>query len=773
MISGGGEVNRNGRWLSLRPGQVVLAMGVLGIIIALLLSSVISVTAHDNELQGLFSEEGDGTAMTFAQRESFGVVLELDDWARGESTARDVQIARALLGQRLQVVTASGVTTFDLTDEPYRRSLTEIDEVIRSLDDANLADRVAQRIAVDDLVDGFESRTRELSAVFKQITRDRAAAAISARADVEQVQGWLSLLVVIMGIGLAGWLAVDLRVAYARASQRLALETHRLEAARRSLEFRRALEELSHRWSDAIASGVPTDTIVATAQSDLRDILPEADLESSLHDDGTVVLVSAGPTESGESSEQEADLVAALDRANEYLRLARARDHRERSFEIERQHDPLTGLPNRERLPHAVADAITAARRRRRGAVAVVALVDVDRFADFNTSFGHLEGDRLLVDVARRLRGESGDEHAALRLSADEFAIVGAFRDEPTAHREVTGLAERLRFAFEVGGESAAIAVTVGAVISRSLHDAPDALIQRAAAALASAQGTEPRIPVRFFAWEVDEHLMEVMLEESALRSALRSGEFVVHFQPIIALESGDLAACEALVRWNRPGIGVVPPAEFLTAVARAGLTVELGWQIIDQALASWGSLRMAARGKLDEVYVSINLDAVQLAVPTLADYIMNAAQRSGVPSRCVVLEVTEHALLVGDVALAQLHRLRAQGIRVALDDFGTGYSSLAQASSLPLDILKIDRSFLPSPTLDRQQLALIRDIMSIATTLDLAVTAEGIETEAVAHDLRELGVDYGQGWHWARAMPIDDLEGWLTDRGLQSVTAD
>lgn len=769
---------KNGQWFSLRPGQIVLAVGVLGVISSILVSSFLLLNAKDRELQGLFSEEGDGTAMTFVQRESFGVVLALDDWARGEAIARDVQIARALLGQRLQVVTASGATTFELTDEIYRASLESIDAVVREIDDRPLAERVALRVGRDGAVDEFVSGTRELSAVFQRITRARAAEAIEARAAVEQLQGGLSLLVVIMGVALAGWLAADLRIGYARASERLALESQRLDAARRSLELRRRLEELSHSWSDAVTSGLSTQTIAATALADLRTLMPEVNLETSLHLDGTVILVPVVPVDGvegvegvdgGETETQEADLVAALDRANENLRLAQARDGLESSFEIERQHDSLTGLPNRERLPDSVAAAVAAARRRRRGSVAAVALVDIDRFADFNTSFGHLEGDRLLVDVARRLRALSGDDHVVLRLSADEFAVVGAFRNEPTAQRELTAIAEQLRFAYAVGDESVVIAVTLGVVVSRSFDVAPDALIQRAAAALTAAQASEPRIPVHFFAWEVDEPLIEVMLEESALRSALRSGEFVVHFQPIIALESGDFAACEALVRWNRPATGIVPPAEFLPAVARAGLTAELGWQIIDQALAAWGALRIAARGAIDEAYLSINLDAAQLAIPTLADYIVTMAERSGVPPRCVVVEVTEHALLVGDVELGQLERLRGHGMRVALDDFGTGYSSLAQASSLPLDILKIDRSFLPTPTLDQQQLALIRDILSIATTLDLAVTAEGIETAAVAHDLRELGVDYGQGWHWARAMPIDDLEVWMGERRVSA----
>lgn len=766
-------MKENGRLLSLRLGQIALAVSVLSVITALLVTSFLSVSARDNELQGLFSEEADGTAMTFVQRESFGVILELDDWARNDSSARDVQIARALLGQRLQVVTASGATTFELTDELYRESLARMDEVVRAIDDRPVAERVALRVELDGVVDSFESRTRELSTIFQEITRARAAEAIERRAALEQVQGWLSLVVVIMGVGLAGWLAVDLRVAYARASQRLTLETRRLEAARRSLDFRHELQVLARSWSDALASGAPTEAIVATAGDDLARLLPGIALETTVKPDGTVQVARAevDAAVSDETGLEEADVLAAIDRANESLHLAQLRDLRERSFELERQHDPLTGLPNRERLPASVAEAIARARGRR-GAVAAVALIDIDRFADFNTSFGHLEGDRLLVEVARRLRAVSSDEHTVLRLSADEFAVVGAFRDEAAAQREFSAVVDELCFACAVGDESAAIAVTMGAVVARSVDDAPDALIQRAAAALASAQGAEPRIPVRFFAWDLDEHLMEVMLEESALRSALRSGEFVVHVQPIIALASGELAACEALVRWNRPGVGIVLPGEFLPAVARAGLTVDLGWQIIDQALALWGAQRAAAGGRLDEVYLSINLDAAQLAVPTLADYIMNAADRSGVPPRCIVLEVTEHALLIGDVAIGQLERMRAHGMRIALDDFGTGYSSLAQASSLPLDILKIDRSFLPTPTLDQQQLALIRDILSIATTLDLAVTAEGIETAAVAHDLRELGVDYGQGWHYARAMPIGELEGWLGDRGSRRVSA-
>lgn len=777
MSDSGGEVDQGrGRLLSLQWGQVVLAVGVLGVLGALLVSSIAAVGVHERELQGLYSEEGDGTAMTFVQRESFGVVLELDDWARGDAVARDVQIARALLGQRLQVMTASGSSTFELTDQPYRDALIAVDEVVRSLDDLPRDQRLTLRSEADEVVDSFEVRTRELSVVFQTITRKNATEAIEGRAVVEQLQSTLAIVVVIMGVALAGWLAADLRVAYRRASRRLAAETRRLDVARRSLEFRRELHTLSRSWSEAVASGLPTSDIVAVAHQDLRQLMPEVAIATVDLPEGGVKFVyephSADVEADTMMAVERADLFAAIDRANENLHLAVTRDLRERRYQIERQHDPLTGLANREQLPSRVDDAIRRVRRRGRSSVVAVTLIDIDRFADFNNSFGHLEGDRLLIAVARLLRDRCPVEHAVLRLSADEFAVVAVFPSEKMAREGIQALAQELTFPYVVGDQSVAISMTVGAILSHSRNETAAALIQRAAAALAAAQASESRIPVRFFEWELDEKLMEVMHEESALRSALRSGEFVMHFQPIIELGTGNLAACEALVRWNRPGTGLIGPNEFLPAIARAGLTVELGWQIIDQSLAAWGAQRESTGTDLEGVRISINLDAAQLAVPQLADYIINAAQRHGVPGRCVVLEVTEHALLIGDTAIGQLSRLRKQGMLVALDDFGTGYSSLSQASSLPLDILKIDRSFLPTPTLDEQQLALIRDIISISTTLGLRVTAEGIENAAVASDLRHLGIDYGQGWHYARAMPIGAFGGWLEAWSATTITA-
>ncbi len=764
-------MDRGDRLLGLRRRQYALLAVLLAAVASLFLTSVVSIAAHDDELQGLYSEEADGTAMTFVQRESFGLIIELDRWAFGDVTARDVQIARALLGQRLQVRTASDATTYELTDDPYRDSLAAIDDIVRNLVDGTPAERTAQRISFDPTVDAFEVRTRELSTVFQQITRDRAAEAINRRAVTEQAQAILAGVIIVLGALLAGWIASDLRSTYRQASERLRAETQRLDHARRRLEFRQRLSERARAWNNAVAAGVDTPTIVSTALADLRELAPRAGIETVTLPDGETRVVrrafdGGGDVQPGD--EEAVDVDAAIDRANETLRLVRIRDRREQALDTARRFDPLTGLPNREQLQPAVEAARTQARRRRHAGVVAIALVDLDRFADFNSSFGQAEGDRLLVATAQSLTARAGSVAEVLRLSADEFAVVGSYRDAAQARAQVDLLSTGLRFVHTVGDEQVSIGCTIGAVVDETLQQHPDALIQRAATALASAQAVEPRPLVRYFAWNEDEHLMDVMREESALRSALRSGEFVTHFQPIVDLASGLVAGCEALVRWNRPGVGVVMPGDFLPAIARAGLTVELGWQIIDTALSAWGEQRRATGGTLDAVAVSINLDAAQLADGTLADYLLNAAERSGVPVDRIVVEVTEHALLSGELALTQLEALRAREVRVALDDFGTGYSSLAQASSLPLDVLKLDRSFLPDARLDQQQAAIIRDILSIASTLKLLVTAEGIETGEAAQQLRDLGVHHGQGWWFAHALPVDEVGDWIIGRAAQ-----
>jgi EAL domain-containing protein (putative c-di-GMP-specific phosphodiesterase class I) len=206
-------------------------------------------------------------------------------------------------------------------------------------------------------------------------------------------------------------------------------------------------------------------------------------------------------------------------------------------------------------------------------------------------------------------------------------------------------------------------------------------------------------------------------------------------------------------------------PGEFLPTVQRAGVTVELGWQIIEESLMAWSSTLSGFVIKDFVPYVSVNLDLVQLQDPNLANFVISALQRNKVPAAALVLEVTEHAMVNQPNALEQLRVLREQGIRIALDDFGSGYSNLGQAHQLPLDLLKIDRSFLPDAELSDRSASLISDIKQIADSLGLTVVAEGVETKQVADSLVALGVKYVQGFLFSRAVPAKQLGEWMAGR--------
>lgn len=267
--------------------------------------------------------------------------------------------------------------------------------------------------------------------------------------------------------------------------------------------------------------------------------------------------------------------------------------------------------------------------------------------------------------------------------------------------------------------------------------------------------------------------LLTTMHEESAIRTAIRSGEFVVHFQPIIELATGDLSGAEALVRWERPGVGLVPPNDFLPAVGRAGLAVELGWSIIDQAFEAWGRLLallpapVAGRRRPS---VSVNVDAAQLALPELSSFVLESARRHSVPAESVVIEVTEHALAAGpgDGAPArtarQRHPRRPRRLRHRLLEPVAGEQP---ASRHPQDRSQLhpDRHDAgPGPPAHRRHLP-------YRATLGLRITAEGVESQDVVADLRDLGVDYAQGYLFSKAIPAEDFARWSAGR-VRAVTS-
>jgi EAL domain-containing protein (putative c-di-GMP-specific phosphodiesterase class I) len=287
--------------------------------------------------------------------------------------------------------------------------------------------------------------------------------------------------------------------------------------------------------------------------------------------------------------------------------------------------------------------------------------------------------------------------------------------------------------------------------------------MRRAAIALLLAkQSSERRGRVRF---DVAEHdgLSDVLVEEIAVRNALRAGEFTMHYQPIVDLTTGRTIGVEALARWDRPGVGLVAPGEFLPLIQRSGFAVEFGFETLLEVMATWQrSLRMAVVGVAGPAgYVSVNIDAAQLADTGFEEFVRSALTRHGMNPHELVLELTEHAAI--DTAHApMLERLRARGIRIAIDDFGSGYSSLGQSTRLPVDILKLDRSFVMGLVESDHDASLFVDLARMARTLGMHLIAEGIETPEVAELLRAAGVGLGQGFLYSRALPEEAIVDWV-----------
>ncbi len=414
-------------------------------------------------------------------------------------------------------------------------------------------------------------------------------------------------------------------------------------------------------------------------------------------------------------------------------------------------HDPLTGLPNRvlfqDRLEHALARAA------RRAPVAVLYL-DLDRFKTINDSLGHEAGDALLVAVAERLQRCVRPEDTVTRLGGDEFAILlEGVRDSGDAVRVAERVGGALGAAFTVGDHQMFVSTSVGiaytghdgATTGDLLRDADIAMYRAKAAGKARYQ---------IFDLSMNAAATARLELETALRRGLERGEFEVHYQPKVTLASGRITGLEALVRWRHPEQGLVPPLHFIPLAEETGLIVPLGRWVLAEAcrhLRAWQE-RYPADPPLT---ICVNLSARQFLQPDLAEDVAAALRETGLPPTSLMLEITETVLMTdGIFAGGTLARLKGLGVQLAIDDFGTGYSSLAYLKRLPVDMLKIDKTFIAGLGQDAGDTAIVQSIVTLARTLGLAVTAEGVETAEELRQLRALGCGQGQGYYFAKPLP-------------------
>jgi diguanylate cyclase (GGDEF)-like protein len=445
-----------------------------------------------------------------------------------------------------------------------------------------------------------------------------------------------------------------------------------------------------------------------------------------------------------------AELAAVAEAFNETI--ARRREL-EQQLAHQALHDPLTGLPNRTLLADRLDQAL--ARRARTGDRVVVAFMDLDRFKLINDSKGHPAGDALLVALARRLEGATRAGDTVARFGGDEFVMVseGAQRDE-----DVVSIADRLAEAlhepFTVAGEDIHISGSVGLAVGRG-GDSADELIRNADAAMYEAKEQE-RGSWAVYKEQIHAGVVTRLETERDLHRALEEQEFVLHYQPKCSLSTAEVVGVEALVRWVHPTRGLVSPADFIPVCEETGLIVPLGEWVLAEAGRQARRWR-DANGL--HVAVSVNLSARQLIRPDLTDRVGALLESTGADPADLCLEITEGTLLVDmGSAVRHLAALRALGVRISIDDFGTGYSSLAYLRDLPLDELKIDRSFVTPGADDPSAAAIVASVVSLGHALGLLVVAEGVETPAQLATLRDLGCDLAQGFYLSRPAAAADI---------------
>ncbi|MGI8942537.1 MAG: putative bifunctional diguanylate cyclase/phosphodiesterase [Actinomycetota bacterium] len=421
-------------------------------------------------------------------------------------------------------------------------------------------------------------------------------------------------------------------------------------------------------------------------------------------------------------------------------------------------HDPLTGLANRalfvDRVEHALA------RGERDGMRVAVLFVDLDDFKTINDSLGHNGGDEVLVAVAGRLREcfRPGDTFA--RFGGDEFAILV----EDTSLSNATSVAYRIVDAlgepFSIGGREVMIHASVGIEFAEAQGTRTDELLRNADVAMYVAKG---KGKARYQLFEPSMHTAALRrLEIKAdLRRAVEKDEFVLHYQPIVSLNGGALLGMEALVRWNHPERGLLPPLDFISVAEQSGLITPLGRWVLREAC------RQATKWPLSNpsISLSVNVSTTQFQQPGLVEDVANALWDSGLDPSILTLEITESVLVHDtDAVIEKLHRLKDFGVKVAIDDFGTGYSSLGYLKRFPIDILKIDKSFIDGVGNGAEEAAITQAIIKLGESLGLEVVAEGIELPEQIDALQLLRCELGQGFFFSAPFDAETMGGLLAN---------
>ncbi len=447
---------------------------------------------------------------------------------------------------------------------------------------------------------------------------------------------------------------------------------------------------------------------------------------------------------------------ADIDQLTRSIRYSIERKRSEVRLAEQALQDSLTGLPNRILLLDRLGVAL--ARARRRPTSVAVLFLDLDRFKTINDSLGHEAGDELLLEISGRLRSTVRPGDTVARFGGDEFLILC---EELTGEHEAVRVAERAVQAILapilVSGHRISVEASVGIAYDKDGDAGAHELVRQADAAMyrAKRHGTG----IELYEASMHSEAMTELQTEHELRGAIERGELVLTYQPQVSLIGpGEIVGAEVLVRWRHPERGMLAPSQFIPVAEETGLIVSIGAWVLDQACRQLGAWR-AEHAVPERFKVSVNLSMRQLNRGDLVDTVAAALQRSDVPASCLCLEVTESSIAHDpDRAAAVLDRLKALGVSLALDDFGTGYSSLSALSTYPLDVVKIDRSFIHRVGEDAAAARMFAAVLGVARAAELEAVAEGVEQPPQLRLLRRLGCEYGQGYMFARPLEAAGL---------------
>ncbi|MGY4708629.1 putative bifunctional diguanylate cyclase/phosphodiesterase [Mycolicibacterium sp. CBM1] len=765
------------------------------LLISLALSHFASSAAQARYTETYARTETTTNNLLYTMRETLAYVDAADRYVVGTVPRRSVQIARALLGQRLSVVSENGLTTGDTASAEYQNALQQLDAAVGQVPAGFLPPDQREQVALL-----LMPRTQALSDASRRLV-DTTASRLhtDARAsDAALLRGRLTQLILLaitlfLGATLLTWVAINVRRQYRTARVALDAEGRALRETQEQLDRVSTLERGQAHILERIATGTSAFAVVreiaqlASEVSAARPVRITSGARAVLYPLGAHIVGSpvwsavfeaeaaaiSGTIEvfDHDHGEEVDELIrTALLRCRELVILALNHDASAQQLFHQASHDALTGLPNRTLLMSRLGESLQEAR----GSGNFVALLfcDLDRFKMVNDSIGHAAGDQLLIEAAGRLSATVRETDTVARLGGDEFVVLcPAIPDREQA----IALAERMRGAlstpYAIDGKEAFVGASIGIAFADESTVSGAELMREADVAMYRAKLTEGS-HINVFDSNLEAEVAQRLDLDAALRRALERDQLCLAAQPIVMLDSNRVTGFELLLQWRRPGLPDLSPSAFIPLAEDNGMIIDIGRWVLQEGIATLACWRRA--GLADKLTISVNVSPRQVREPGFAAEVTSLLRSEGVPADALVIELTEHALIDLKVAQAALDELRDQGVRVSLDDFGTGYSSLTQLRSLPVDQMKLDRSFVVA--LDdgsEKQSAVVRSVVSLAKALALDLVVEGVETLAERDALVEMGVPKGQGFLFHRPMEFADAFRLLEAGGICDVAED